>query len=150
MRRLLDINTWIALTLETHPQHRAARDWYEQTAVTPGDLVFCRQTEIGFLRLLTQSAVMTRCSAMPLSNSEAAEFLSRLHADPAVSRSDEPPTAKSLWLELANVPQPAPNLWMDAYLAAFTISLGAQMVSFDRGFLSIKQRGLNLQWLQSQ
>jgi toxin-antitoxin system PIN domain toxin len=114
MRRLLDINTWIALTVETHPQHRAARKWYEQTALTPGDLVFCRPTEIGFLRLLTQAAVMARCSAKPLTNSEAAEFLLRLHADPAVSSSGEPPTARLLWLELANLPHPAPNLWIDA------------------------------------
>jgi predicted nucleic acid-binding protein len=75
MRRLLDINTWIALSLDTHPQHRPARLWYEQTSLQPGDLVFCRQTELGFLRLITQAAVMARCRVEPLSNTEAIEFL---------------------------------------------------------------------------
>ena len=48
MRRLLDINTWIALSLDTHPQYRPARLWYQQTPLQRGDLVFCRQTELGF------------------------------------------------------------------------------------------------------
>jgi predicted nucleic acid-binding protein len=51
MRRLLDINTWIALTVETHPQHRAARTWYEQIALMPGDLVFCLASGEAFFRL---------------------------------------------------------------------------------------------------
>jgi hypothetical protein len=46
MRRLLDINTWIALSLEAHPQHHPARLWYEETPLLRGDLVFCRQTEL--------------------------------------------------------------------------------------------------------
>lgn len=91
MKRLLDINTWIALSIETHPQHRRARSWYEQTPLRPGDLLFCRQTELGFLRLITQVAVMARCGVRPLSNTEAIEFLDSLYADPAVSREDEHP-----------------------------------------------------------
>ena len=55
MRRLLDINTWIALSLEAHPQHRPARLWYEETLLLWGDLIFCRQTELGFLRLICWS-----------------------------------------------------------------------------------------------
>ena len=43
MKRLLDINAWIAISLEAHPQHHLARRWYEQTPLQPGDLVFCRQ-----------------------------------------------------------------------------------------------------------
>ena len=144
MRRLLDINTWIALTLETHPQHGPARKWYEAEALTRGDLVFCRQTELGFLRLITQAAVMNQCGAAPLSNSEAIEFLDNVYRDPAVSRADEPATARSLWLELATWPQPGPKLWMDAFLVAFAITLGAEMVTFDRGFTSFQNRGLNL------
>jgi predicted nucleic acid-binding protein len=54
MKRLLDINTWIALTVETHPQHKAARQWYGEVELLVGDLVFCRQTELGFVRLVTQ------------------------------------------------------------------------------------------------
>lgn len=144
MRRLLDINTWIALSLDAHPQHRPARLWYDQTPLQRGDLVFCRQTELGFLRLITQAAVMARCGVEPLSNTEAIEFLDSLCADPAVSREDEPPATRSLWLQLAQGPLPSPNVWMDAYLAAFAISLGAELVTFDRGFQTLEKHGLRL------
>ena len=90
MKRLLDINTWIALTLESHPHHQAARHWYGDVTLARGDLVFCRQTELGFLRLVTQEAVMRRCSAAPLSNAQAVEFLANVYDDAAVSRADEP------------------------------------------------------------
>jgi len=132
------------LTLETHPQHGPARKWYEATSLTQGDLVFCRQTELGFLRLITQAAVMNQCGAAPLSNSDAIEFLANVFRDPAVSHGDEPAGARSLWLELSAWPQPGPKLWMDGYLAAFAITLGAEMVTFDRGFTSYQDRGLKL------
>ena len=53
MRRFLDTNTWIALTVETHTQHATARGWYDTEPLTAGDLVFCRATETSFLRLIT-------------------------------------------------------------------------------------------------
>ena len=144
MKRLLDINTWIALSIESHPQHKAARQWYGNAELLRGDLVFCRQTELGFLRLVTQKAVMNQCSAMPLTNAEAVEFLASVYEDPAVSRADEPPATRSLWLELAARSQAAPNIWMDAYLAAFAIALSAEMITFDRGFTTYQKRGLSL------
>jgi toxin-antitoxin system PIN domain toxin len=143
----LDTNTWIALSLDAHPQHGRTRLWYEQTLLQAGDLVFCRQTELGFLRLITQPAVMARCGAEPLSNTEAIEFLDSLCADPAVSREDEPNATRSLWLQLAQGPLPSPNVWMDAYLAAFAISLGAELVTFDQGFKNFEKHGLRLHLL---
>src|SRR5262245_11560985 len=149
MKRLLDINTWMALTLETHLQPAPARKWYEAAVLTRGDLVFCRQTELGFLRLITQAAVMNQCGAAALSNSEAIEFLANVLHDAAVSHADEPATTRNLWLELAAWPQPGPKMWMDAYLAAFAITLGAEIVTFDGGFKSFQSRGLNLSILKT-
>src|SRR5260370_28138661 len=114
MKRLLDINTWIALTLESHPHHQAARQWYGDGTLTRGDLVFCRQTELGFLRLVTQEAVMRRCAAAPLSNAEAVEFLSKVYYDPVVSRADEPAATRSFWLESVDRPPTPPTYLMDA------------------------------------
>ncbi len=102
MKKLLDINTWIALTLEQHPHHSAARKWHEEGDLSPGDLVFCLPTEIGFLRLITQKAVMNRCGVEPLSNFQAIEYLGTLLAAPVVSRVDEPTGVHSLWLQLAD------------------------------------------------
>ena len=90
---------------------------------------------------------MARCGVEPLSNTEAIEFLDSLCADPAVSREDEPPATRSLWLQLAQGPLPSPHVWMDAYLAAFAISLGAELVTFDQGFKNFEKHGLRLHLL---
>ncbi len=150
MKRLLDINTWIALTIDGHQDHKTVRHWYDTAALGQGDLVFCRQTELGFLRLVTQEVVMKRCHALPPKNAEAIEFLANVCGDPAVSRTDEPPATRTLWLELGGILQAAPNVWMDAYLAAFAIALGAERVTFDRGFKTYQKRGLNLHLLNSR
>jgi uncharacterized protein len=149
MKRVLDINTWIALTVETHPHHAPARTWYSEAALTRGDLVFCLPTELGFLRLVTQVAVMKQCQAAALSNSEALEFLSKVLGDPAVSHAEEPAGTRQLWLQLANRPTPSPNIWLDAYLAAFAIGLGGELVTFDRGFEYYRASGLALHLLTS-
>ena len=149
MKRLLDINTWIALTVETHPHHPAARKWYTEAPLTRGDLVFCLQTELGFLRLITQAAVMKQCGAAPLSNKEALDFLSSVYQDPAVSHADEPMGTRTLWLQLSERPGPSPNTWLDAYLAAFAIGLRGEMVTFDRGFQVYQKSGLALKLLEN-
>jgi len=147
MPKLLDINTWIALSLEGHPHHPIARRWYKQTPLPPGDLLFCRQTELGFLRLTTQERVMASCGSRALTNAEAVAFLSRVNADPAVSRAEEPPATRSLWLQLAAYPFASPNRWMDAYLAAFAIATNAEMVTLDHDFKTFEPHGLKLQLL---
>lgn len=150
MRALLDTNTWIALTVEGHPQHAAARRWYGRAPLEAGDLLFCRPTEMSFLRLLTQQKVMDKCGAEALTNEQAVRFLAGVQRDPAVSRvEDEPPATRALWLKLASGPRPAPNVWMDAYLSAFAIALGAELVTFDRGFVAFERSGLKWRNLAS-
>ena len=90
MRRRLDTNTWIALAVETHAMHGAARRWYDAEPLTAGELLFCRATEISFLRLVTQARVMNACGVVPLTNAEAVGYLDNLYRDPAVARADEP------------------------------------------------------------
>ena len=80
---------------------------------------------------------------------EAAEFLNNVYRDPAVSRVDEPVAIRALWLRLADRSQAAPNTWMDAYLAAFAIPIGAEMVTFDRGFQIYEKAGLALRLLEA-
>ena len=148
MKELLDTNTWIALALETHPQHAAARRWYEAAPLMRGDLLFCRATEISFLRLITQEQVMKRCGVVAMTNEQAIEYLAGVYRDPAVARVEEPVAARTLWLQLASSPKASPNVWMDAYLAAFAIALGAEMVTFDRAFSSFLDNGLALHLLE--
>lgn len=144
MKNLLDINTWIALSLEAHPQHKAARQWYKRTPIAAGELLFCRPAEMGFLRLTTQDRVMKQYGVQALSNDEALSFLARACSDPAVATVDEIATTRNLWLRLAKGNRPSPNVWMDAYLAALAISLDAEMVTFDQGFKAYIRHGLKL------
>ena len=51
MTYLPDVNVWIALAAERHTLHRAARHWFSK--LQDEKLAFCRLTQLGFLRLLT-------------------------------------------------------------------------------------------------
>ncbi|HEY0758459.1 MAG TPA: hypothetical protein VGD59_04290 [Acidisarcina sp.] len=56
MTYLPDVNVWIALASNRHVHHQAAKAWFETLADERS--VFCRITELGFLRLLTNIHVM--------------------------------------------------------------------------------------------
>jgi predicted nucleic acid-binding protein len=49
------------------------------------------------------------------------------------------------WQRLSTVPSASPKLWMDAYLAAFAISGGYRLVTFDNAFTQFQ--GLDLELL---
>lgn len=53
---LPDVNVWIALAAEQHSLHSAARRWFLD--LSDERPVFCRITQSGFLRLLTNRHVM--------------------------------------------------------------------------------------------
>jgi predicted nucleic acid-binding protein len=48
---LPDINLWLALAFESHVHHAAAKGWFE--GLTSERCSFCRLTQQGFLRLVT-------------------------------------------------------------------------------------------------
>ena len=56
MTYLPDVNVWIALAAERHAFHRAARHWFSN--LHDENFAFCRLTQLGFLRLLTNKHVM--------------------------------------------------------------------------------------------
>ena len=56
MTYLPDVNVWIALAAERHTHHHAARRWFGN--LQNEKLAFCRLTQMGFLRLLTNRHVM--------------------------------------------------------------------------------------------
>lgn len=86
---------------------------------------------------------------MLLTNDEAIVFLANLRRDAAVSFADEPFQTRDIWFRLAAGSRPSPNLWMDAFLTAFAISLDAELVTFDRGFLKFESSGLALRLLEN-
>ena len=53
---LPDVNIWIALTSNRHVHHQLATEWLH--GVGHDTVAFCRVSELGFLRLLTNAHVM--------------------------------------------------------------------------------------------
>ncbi len=149
MRKLLDLNVWMALCLPSHPHHAHARGWLEDADLIQGDLLFCLPTEMGLLRLLTQTATMKGFGLAALSNDEAIGFLLELQMDSNIGRVEPPPSTQEIWLNVAACPSPAPNAWMDSYLAALSAAIGAEMVTFDNGFTSYTRHGINLTLLSA-
>jgi len=51
-----DVNVWVALSYRGHVHHLLASGWFDGLQAEP--MLFCRFTQRGFLRLLTNSRVM--------------------------------------------------------------------------------------------
>ena len=125
---LLDVNVWLALAHPGHTHHAAAKNYWSGTKAQPA---FCRVSMQGFLRLVTQAAVMgpavhTRAEAWSI---YAAHLQSGrtlfLHESATLEEQVQRYTMKADF-----------NLrdWTDAWLAGFAVTAGCRLVSFDGGF----------------
>ena len=126
---LLDVNVWLALAVEAHTHHGRARRYWEQEAAPIA--VFCRVTQMAFLRLLTNRAVL---GSQVLSPSQAWAKTTDFLRLPEVELFDEPLGLEDAWERFATAGKSSPNLWTDAYLAAFSARAGLRLVSFDKAF----------------
>ena len=133
---MIDINVWLALTWDGHPQHLPASGWYGSTG--DANLLFCRFTMLGFLRLLTNQAVMGD-STTTLGG--ALQLYDRWTEDPRVELAPEPRGTEAL-IRQSMAPlarQPATKAIADCYLVAFAEAAGANVVTFDRGLAAAAQ-----------
>jgi toxin-antitoxin system PIN domain toxin len=119
----------LALVSRRHIHYRIASSWLG--AIADNEVAFCRITQMGLLRLLTNRHVM---GVDVLTQIEAWKVYKRLAADGRIHFLPEPLGIETAWYELTASGQPATNLWTDAYLQAFGRLRGAQVVTFDRGF----------------
>lgn len=132
--QLCDTNVWLALALSGHIHHRVARTWLDAID-EPGVIHFCRATQQSFLRLLTNRSVLGAYGRPPLTNSQAwAAYAALLDDDRIVSTSREPDGLEARWRVFAERPSAAPKVWMDAYLAAFALTGGFELVTTDNDF----------------
>lgn len=130
---LPDTNLWLALALSKHTHHSVAKAWLDGQEA-PDSVLFCRSAQQSVLRLLTTTEVMALYGIRPLSNAEAWSVYEAFIADDRIVFRDEPPGLLSIWKKLAARRTRSPKLWMDAYLAAFAIACGAQLVTIDKAF----------------
>jgi len=125
---LPDINVWLALIDQRHIHHAlASRYWSDATVQNRG---FCRITANGFLRLSTHAKVFPN----PLSPHEAWITYRQFRALPNVHWLPEPQNLDDAYCAFSCAPGFAQHLWTDAYLAAFAITAGVRLVSFDNDF----------------
>ncbi len=140
---LADSNVWLSLALSKHTFHRAARDWLARQSARQA-VLFCRFTQLTFLRLLTTRAVLTPYGIPPLSNQAAWATYEGFLADERIGWADEPRGLESAWKRLAGSAKASPKVWMDAYLAAFALLGGHQLVTTDKAFRQFKALDLVL------
>jgi toxin-antitoxin system PIN domain toxin len=139
--KLPDVNIWLALALSGHSHHQAARTWLEGQE-TLGSIFFCRTTQQGFVRLLTTAEVLGGYGIPPLTNREAWAAVESFMEDDRITYANEPGGVEDVWKSLATRDTNSPKLWMDAWLAAFALCAGFQMVTTDKAFSQFK--GLDL------
>ncbi len=134
---LFDSSVWLALTFDRHPYHAAAcQAFTEASSAQP--IAFCRATQQSYFRLVTTPAIQTRYYSLPISNDQAWTRCQQLLALPQVIYLEEPPGLIAHWQKYAALPSASPRVWMDAYLAAFAIRSGYQLVSADKAFSQFK------------
>ncbi len=104
--------------------------------------MFCRATQLSFLRIATTPAILRHYGAESMTNRDALVALNQFLALPKVGFREETSDVAALWHRLAASSKAYPKLWMDAYLAAFALARGYQLVTTDKAFKQFK--GLDL------
>ena len=140
MNYLADVNVWLAMALIGHVHQTSAQRWFEDPDIQT--IGFCRITQNGFLRLLTNPQVM---GANVVSAAEAWRLYDAFCQDSRVRQLPEPPGLESEWRTQAAGQLRGPNFWTDAYLAAFASAADLTIVTFDRGFA--RRKGVSVRVL---
>lgn len=136
-----DINMWLAMAFAAHSLHAPASHWFE--SLTDGDeLIFCRFTQLGLLRLLTQSAVMgdgvkTQREAWAIYDAFVTDGNARLI--------HEPRSLDLSFRRLASLDSASPQNWADCYLAAFAEAAELTLVTFDKALAGRAEGSILLQ-----
>jgi len=123
-----DVNVWLALAHEIHPHHTAAATW-ERTLPADAILGFCRFTQLGLLRLLTNPAAM---QADVLTQAQAWQAYDALLLPGTTRMLEEPRGMEAIFRRRTAREEVSTKQWADAYLAAFAEAASLTLVTFDR------------------
>jgi uncharacterized protein len=124
----LDVNVWLALHHEVHIHHGTAKRWFESLD-NESMLVFCRQTQMAFFRLMTTEAVLGR---EVIKQRQCWEIYDRWIDGGRAVLAVEPAGLEAALRPRTSGESSSPKVWADAYLAAFAMAAGIQLVTFDR------------------
>lgn len=129
---LADVNVWAALTSDKHVHHLTAKNWLQGVGME--QIAFCRITQLGFLRILTNSHVMNDDVLDPI---HAWQVYDELCADPQIIYLPEQAGFNEFWRRIGDQVVGGSNAWTDAYLGAFAEHADATVVTFDRRFKAV-------------
>ena len=129
---LPDVNVLLALSFDAHQHHPLALRWLH--SIADGEARLCRVTQSEFLRLASNPALF---GDEALTLSEAWECYDRLTEDTRFEFGLEPVGLEHYWRRMTMTDSYSPKVWTDRYLAAFAITAGLCVVSFDGGFAAL-------------
>jgi toxin-antitoxin system PIN domain toxin len=125
-----DLNVWLALSVAGHSHSADAWQWAN---LLPREtrLIFCRYTQIGLLRLITNQVVM---GEQTLTLRKAWSVYDRWLADPRVEFYPEPRGVDAEFREATEpfASKPASKWIGDCWLLASANGIKATLVTFDR------------------
>jgi toxin-antitoxin system PIN domain toxin len=124
---LIDLNVWLALVIKEHFHHEAAMEKFARRG--EGKWFFCRATQKGLLRLLSQAATT---GGYPVPMRQCWSIYDGVIAERNIGFLDEPDGLEQAWRKLTMLPLASPKLWMDAYLQAFAQLADVKILTFDR------------------
>jgi hypothetical protein len=135
-----DINVWIALSVLAHPHNEPAWKWMKLLPVDDR-LIFSRYTQLGLLRLLTNTAVM---GDQTLTLRQAWAVYDRWLDDPRVEFCPDPRNVETIFRQ-ATEPFAAKTAskWVgDCWLLAFAQATHSRLLTFDKALCEFaKQQG---------
>jgi toxin-antitoxin system PIN domain toxin len=123
---LVDVGVWLAAVWGRHAHYPAASEWFNRQA---DDLVFCRVTQMGLLRLLSNPAIM---GGDAVDRSHAWRLFDQLWSDERVLWADEPNELDAVWRAISARDDKSHKLWTDDYLAAFAQASDLTLATLDR------------------
>jgi hypothetical protein len=131
-----DVNVWLAINHQIHVHHTAAMRWFAAQDES-ATFVFCRQTQMGFFRLMTTDAVL---GSDVITQRQCWAIYDRWIEDGNAILVAEPAGLEAVLRPRTSVDSPSPKAWADAYLAAFAEAANLTLVTFDRA-LAGKAKG---------
>jgi uncharacterized protein len=124
--KLVDVGVWLAAVWGRHVYQTVAVDWFGNET---DDIAFCRVTQMGLLRLLSNPAIMGHDA---LDRSQAWRTYDQLWTDERVIWADEPAELDAVWRAISARDDKSHKLWTDDYLAAFAQARDATLITLDR------------------
>jgi toxin-antitoxin system PIN domain toxin len=114
-----------------HVHNQVAVQWFNNVHET---VAFCRVTQMGLLRLITNRKVM---GDAVLTQPQAWHTYDQLHQDRRITFLNEPSGLESTWRTVSETQKPQAS-WTDGYLMAFSKTRDLTFVTFDQAFKTIE------------